>query len=69
MIRRGYVARTWIVPGALARQVHALAEELQVNDSELVVKLLNFGFGSVETGKLTLQTRVARREFVEDEEG
>lgn len=66
MIRRGYVARTWAVPNRLADDVKRLAEELQVNDSQIVVRLLNYGLAAVERGELRFATRIVARELVDD---
>ena len=65
MIRRGYVARTWVVPDRLAQDLRLLSDELQVPDSHVVTRLLQHAMTDVETGRLVLRTRVTACELID----
>lgn len=60
------IARTWLVERDQAAHITALADDLGVSHSALVRYLLRFALGEIAAGRLTLRTRPARFELVED---
>ena len=65
MIRRGYIARTWAVPKELAQEIKDIATELQVPDSQIVVRLLRYSLAELDAGRIVFETRITARELVE----
>lgn len=60
------IARTWLVERDQAEAIKALADGLGVSHSALIRYLLRFVLGEIDAGRLTLRTRPARFELVED---
>lgn len=60
------IARTWLVERDQAADIAVLANGLGVSHSALVRYLLRFVLGEIDAGRLTLRTRPARYELVED---
>lgn len=58
------VARTWLIPSALAGEVATLADDMQVPHSALVRELLRHALVDARSGRLDLQTRPSRWEIV-----
>ena len=63
---QGNIARTWLVESDQAAQIRDLADGLGVSHSALMRYLLRFVLGEIDAGRLTLRTRPARYELVED---
>ena len=63
---QGTIARTWLVEPGQAAQIRNLADGLGVSHSALVRYLLRFVLGEIDAGRLTLRTRPARYELIEE---
>ena len=63
---QGNITRTWLVEPGQAAQIRNLADGLGVSHSALVRYLLRFVLGEIDAGRLTLRTRPARYELIEE---
>lgn len=60
------IARTWLVERDQAEAIKVLADGLGVSHSALMRYLLRFALAEIDAGRLTLRTRPARFELVEE---